>query len=354
MVNIMESIKYNEVQKKDHLNMKNQVNYKKASSYYLIGNIFNKGISFLTVPIFTRILSTYDYGIINTYNSWVGILAMVMGFALHMGIRAAFIDYQEKIDDVMTTITAFTFISAVSIGGILLFVMNVLPINVNTMLVFLCLLQGFATAIIDDYLMYLMMQYRYRFRTMLMILPNFISAFLSMGVIIFVMKSNQYLGRIIPTCMVYLMFSVCIIILIFIKNQKIHWNYLSYALKISAPLIVHGIALNILSQSDRMMITWLADASETGIYSLVYNFGMISMVITTSFEGVWVPWFTTKLKQESVDTINRLAVSYVNFMTYVMVGFILVGPEALKLLASKQYWEGISIIPAVVISNYLI
>ena len=37
--------------------------YKKAGTFYFIGNIFNKGISFLTVPIFTRILSTSDYGI---------------------------------------------------------------------------------------------------------------------------------------------------------------------------------------------------------------------------------------------------------------------------------------------------
>ena len=58
--------------------------YKKAGTYYLVGNIFNKGIAFLTVPIFTRILSTNDYGIVTTYNSWIGILAMILGFALHM------------------------------------------------------------------------------------------------------------------------------------------------------------------------------------------------------------------------------------------------------------------------------
>ena len=46
-----------------------KTNYKKASTYYLIGNLFNKGIAFLTVPIFTRILSTTDYGIVTTYNS---------------------------------------------------------------------------------------------------------------------------------------------------------------------------------------------------------------------------------------------------------------------------------------------
>ena len=33
--------------------------YKKAGTFYFVGNIFNKGIAFLTVPIFTIILSTY-------------------------------------------------------------------------------------------------------------------------------------------------------------------------------------------------------------------------------------------------------------------------------------------------------
>ena len=56
---------------------------------YLIGNIFNKGIAFLTVPIFMRILSTVDYGLVTTYNSWEGILAMILGFALHMAVRMA-------------------------------------------------------------------------------------------------------------------------------------------------------------------------------------------------------------------------------------------------------------------------
>ena len=68
--------------------------YKKASTCYLIGNIFNKGIAFLTVPIFTRILSTSDYGIVTTYNSWIGIVSMLLGFALHMAIRSSFIDYR--------------------------------------------------------------------------------------------------------------------------------------------------------------------------------------------------------------------------------------------------------------------
>ena len=102
------------------------------------------------------------------------------------------------------------------------------------------------------------------------------------------------------------------------------------------------------------MITWLADSSQTGIYSLVYNFSMIATVITTSLEGVWVPWFYKKLEEKSLKEINIVAKDYINLMTYCLIGVIMVGPEVIKILASYTYWEGIKIIPPVVISNFII
>ena len=77
----------------------NQSNYKKASFCYLVGNFFNKGLAFLTIPIFTRLLSTTDYGLINTYSSWGGIVIMFIGLSLQMGIRTAFIDYCNNVKD---------------------------------------------------------------------------------------------------------------------------------------------------------------------------------------------------------------------------------------------------------------
>ena len=335
--------------------MKQEVSYTKASTYYLVGNLFNKGMSFLTVPIFTRILSISDYGIVTTYTSWVSILSMMLGFALHMGIRAAFIDYKEKINDFMSVTVFFTITSSFAIGILFIAAIWFLKTNLSLFLIVLCLFQGFSESLIQDYLMYLMMQYRYKFRTTLMILPNVISLIISIWVILFVLRGDRYLGRIVPTALVSIFFGLFIIILVFRKSHMIfNKTYLKYGLAISTPLIIHGIALNILSQSDRTMITWLANASQTGIYSLVYNFSMIATVITTSLDGIWVPWFTERMKVRSIDSINKLAVGYVDLMTYIIVCLLLVGPEILKILASKPYWEGINIIPPVVLANYFI
>lgn len=332
-----------------------KTNLKKASGYYLVGTLFNKGFAFLAVPIFTRILSTSDYGVVTTYSSWVSILSMIMGFAIYMGIRASFIDFPEKADDFLSVCTTFTLLCGALMclfvgGGAIL-----LKVDVGIALVFLCLLQGLSTALVQNYSMYLMMQYKYRFRTALMILPNLMSVVLSVIAILFVVKTNLYMGRIVPTAFVNIGFGLLVVALSY-RKSGVFWNstYLKYALAISAPLVLHGIALNILSQSDRTMITWLSNASQTGIYSLIYNFGMIATVITTSLEGIWVPWFTDRLIARDMRGINKIARDYVNLMTYAMIGVILVGPEVVKLLAPENYWEGIPIIPPIVLANYLI
>ena len=333
----------------------NENSYKKAGTFYFIGNIFNKGISFLTVPVFTRILSAADYGIVTTYNSWIGILSMIVGFALHMSVRMAAVDYKDKLDDFMSSIILFVTLTSFGITAVVAGGIKLLHIDSNIVLVVICMLQAYASATIEDYSNYLMMKYEYKARTALMILPNFISVILSVYMIKYVLESNLYLGRIIPTAVVTISFGLVTVCLTLKKGKfRINKEYIKYAMAISAPLILHGIALNILSQSDRIMITSLADAAQTGIYSLIYNFSMIATVITTTLEGIWVPWFINKLKMSSRDEINVVAKDYINLMTYAMVALILVAPEVVKILANESYWEGISIIPPVVLANYVI
>lgn len=333
----------------------NKSDYKKASAFYLFGSLFNKGIAFFTIPIFTRLLATYDYGVVNTYNAWVSMVSMAIGFALHTGIRVAYIDYKSDFKEYTTTTITFTTAVSAFVTVVVMLVIKVFNIPCNSLLVVLCLFHSYATAIINDYCYYLMMEYRYKIRTLYMVLPNFLSVLVSIAVIIFFIKDNLFLGRIVPTAIITLLFGITAA-LFTIKGSKTLFKaeFIKYGLKVSAPLIVHGISLSILSQSDRTMITALADASQTGIYGLVYNFGMLATVITSSLEGVWVPWFFQSLRDRKLEDIHKTATNYINLMTYAMGCLILVAPEIVKLLAAPAYWEGISIIPPIVLANYII
>ncbi len=325
--------------------------YKKASFCYLIGNFFNKGLAFLTIPIFTRLLSTTDYGIINTYSSWAGILSMIVGFAMHMSIRNAFVDYKDDTESYLSTIIKFTLLS--SLGFMLIFyaIVKIFRINISLSLVFICLFHSVASSIIEDVSCYFMMKYNYIKRTILMILPNLISVCVAIFLISYILKKDLYLGKIIPEALTIIIFAI--ILSICYTKKGFNTAYIKHALKISLPLILHGAALNILSNSDRIMITWLADASQAGIYSLVYSLGMVTYAITLSIDGIWIPWFTNKMKEKSYDEINYITKDYIKLITYIMCGLIIVSPEILKILASKSYWEGIKLIPIIIVANFL-
>ena len=331
------------------------IDIKRASAYYLVATMFNKGMSFFTVPIFTRILSIEDYGIVTTYNSWFSILCVVASLALYMGIRSSFVDYKDKNLDYLAVIVTFTIcyglIMLVSVIGISLIVSS----ELSGFLITFCVLQSIGDAILQDISMYLMMRYKYRLRTAILVLPNFLSTVISVVLIKFFIKSNQYLGRIIPNAVIISLFALVGAIEVYRRSkERFNNSYIKYGLKISLPLIFHGIALGLLSQSDRTMITAYRGPRETAIYGLIYNLSMIATVITTAFDGVWIPFFTNKLLLKDYRAINEFGKKYTKIMAWVVSSVVLISPEVVKILATEKYWEGISIIPPIVLANYFI
>lgn len=65
--------------------------------------------------------------------------------------------------------------------------------------------------------------------------------------------------------------------------------------------------------------------------SLVYNLSMIATVITTSLDGIWVPWFTGKLKERKIRGQKLIKVASAVFVNgriftgffYIVVGFLI-------------------------------
>ncbi len=290
-----------------------------------------------------------------TFNSWVSMISVFISLALYNAVRNSFVDMDDKErPHFLSTIITFTGLVFLTVMGVCVVATVFVPRNINTALIFMCIIQSFGYALINDYSYYLMMRYRYKFRAALMVL-GLISVVLSIFAILFILKDNLYLGRIVPTTAVYGIFAIVVLMAVYSKTKpELNLDYLKYGLKIALPLVLHSIALQILSQSDRVMITSLRNAAETGVYSLVYNLSMIATVITTSLDGIWVPWFTGKLKERKIREINVLAMDYVHLMTYAMVALILVGPEILKIFADQRYWEGMSIIPPIALANYMI
>lgn len=327
----------------------------KVGFLYMIGTLFYRGISFLMIPIYSRILDTREYGIVNTYTSWVSVITIILSLTLYMGIRAAFIDYEDETEKVVSSVVTFTVLYSIVVSFFGILAVSLLNINVNRTLVLCCLIQSAYNAILNDYLTFLMMKKNYQLRLIFMVLPELFVNIVSVVAILFFYSSEKYMGRIVPGTVVYGCFTLMMLILIYLKAKpNLSKEYLSYCMRISLPLVVHGFSLYILNQSDRIMITSLRNPSETGIYSLVYNIGMLSSAISYALEGLWIPWFTRHMKMGDRKHIRFYADKYTKFMNGIMCVIVMVSPEIMKILSPKEYWEGYVIVPAIVISNFFI
>ena len=82
------------------------INVKAAKSgfWYSFGNILLKGCLFFTLPIFTRIMNTADFGIYNTYMAYEGLLAAVLGLGFYGTIKNAKFDFKDDFNNYLYSI----------------------------------------------------------------------------------------------------------------------------------------------------------------------------------------------------------------------------------------------------------
>ena len=58
----------------------------RSGLWYTICSFVQKGISFITVPIFTRLLTTEQYGVVSIYYSWQSVLVVFCTLNLFSGV----------------------------------------------------------------------------------------------------------------------------------------------------------------------------------------------------------------------------------------------------------------------------
>lgn len=320
-------------------------------SLYLFGNLFNKAIAFITVPVFTRILTAEEYGIVNTYTSWVALMAVIVGLSLGNSIRNAFVDMNKELGKYISSIFTLAGINFSVICIIYACISRF--IELPKILVWLCLVESFSNFIINALIMKYVMEEEAIKRTMLLVLPNLIGAILSV-ILIQLLPGDKYYGRIIATCFISSIFGIGIMVFYIARYRTlVNKKFWTYALPISLPLIFHGVSCNVLGTSDRSVITYYCGAIETGIYSLIYNLSMVSNVLTSSAESVWIPRLTRALAHDDYEEANKDIYIYIYTVLFAFCGLLTIAPELVILLGGERYLSGLNLVFPIVASSFM-
>ena len=330
----------------------------KSGVWYTISSITVKAILIITTPIFTRLMSTSEYGTSATFTTWFTLLSVVCSLNVWYSIGRAKIDFPGKINEFVASIQllAFIFTGIVEIFAILNLDMTCELLELPKAMVFalgLYLLAYPAVQLTQQKYKY---TYNYKGNIAITVYTTISTVIFSL-IGVFILPSQRALGKSLGAVISTTLFAIVIWISLIKKKQiKFNFVYWQYALKISVPLILNSISLNILDKSDRIFITKFNGSDYTGIYSLAYSYAVLINIILDSINQAWLPWFHDTFNAKHNELIRTNVKPLILFGCWIGIGCIAIAPEAISILGGPAFQSGIWVVPPItlgIVCNYI-
>ena len=337
---------------------KGMPNSARSAIVFVISSFLIKGITFLTTPIFTRLMDPTQYGIIATFNSWQLIVEV---FAL-LGLTSAGVfnvglnDYRECRDQYVSNVLTLCNLMTVVVFSIIfaikyfLFGSFLLPWNLIVIM--------FINLIFSPAKIFWLTRQKYEYKYKAAFIFTVLSTILSQAVAVLLVMTSKTdnLGevKIWSSKLVLILLDIPVFIYIFVKGRSF-FNFALWKkiLILALPLIPHYLAQHVMSGADRIMLSDLSSGSASGIYSVVANIGVIAGIVWTAINASLVPYTFEKLNNKEYDGINNLAVILIAGFAVVCVAVSLVAPEIMAILAPEKYYGGVYAVPPIIAVSFL-
>ena len=328
----------------------------KSGLGYTIGNILIKGINFLVLPIFSRLMTTEEFGIYNVFISYDAILFVIIGMALHSSVKSANIRFKDHIDEYISSVsliyifnTAILILLSIILGDVITGI-----IQFSLPVIILLVLYSFGTAVLTLYNYRISLEYSYKKYLIVAAINSFGNVSFSLLFILTVFNDDRSFGRILGSTITLVLIAVLLLISFYRKARpKFNHAYIKYGVKYSLPIIPHGISQVLLSQFDRIMIRHMINDSAVGIYSLAGNLKLILVIITDSISTVWSTWFYENISKEKND-VKQASGCLLLFFSILSVGMISISPELIMIIGGNNYVNSRFVAIPMVVDTFVI
>lgn len=327
----------------------------KSAVAFMLASLVQQGISFLVTPLFTRILSTDEFGVVTVYNSWVEMVGTVAMLSLASGMfNVGMMDYEGKRDSFTSALLGLSNIATI-ITMVLFYVGSILFPEIISMpkslfvLMFLYFIFYPATRF---WMARQRFEYKYKALSVVTVASAFASPLVGLAAVLS-LKGDLGVIRLWGTNSILIIVGVVFFCNTIRKCPKIvDKGIWSYALKFSLPLLPHYMAMHILATSDRVMIQTMSGNAEAGLYGLAYTASMIICVVWTAIQGSLTPYVYEKLKKDEIEKIAPVAEPCIIFFSILCFVVVLIAPEFMNILGGEKYKESVQLIPPLLASVF--
>ena len=321
----------------------------KVVFWFTMVGFLQKGISMITTPIFTRVLSQEDYGMFSVFASYYTVLVIVATLYLHMGvINNAFVKMKDSNEKIVSAFQSLSFVISSSIFILALIFREELGklMGLPSIVVVFIFLGYIFIEPFHNWVIYKRYQFDYVKPVLVTVVVSILTPLVSV-IAIMLTKENQGIVRVASYVIVNTILPGIIFYVVNYKKSKTFYDkkLWTYALTFNIPLLVHYLSETLLNQTDRIMINKILGPTDAGIYSVAFAAAAIFTIFSGALNTAFVPWTYQKIKAQDFKQLAKISYLVLLGLAVILSIMIMFAPEVVMVLAGNKYTGAVYLIP---------
>ena len=326
----------------------------KASIWFVICSFLQTGISVITTPIFTRLLSTNEYGDYSVFMSWQAIILAVVALNVYSAVYTrGLVKFEEdknrfasSLHGLLITLCVFWTIIYTCFSSFWNSLFSLTSIQMYSMLAMI-----WTSSMFNLWAAEQRVEYKYKGLVVVTAICSFLKPLI--GVIFVLIANDKVTARIVGLVLVEL-FVYSWIVVYEMRKGKCFFSlkYWKYTLFLTIPLLPHYLSQTMLASADRIMIKNMVGSQEAGIYSLAYSIAQITTLFSAAILQSINPWIFKKIKNGLASDIPGVAYGCMIIVAIINILLIAFSPEIVWVFASKEYHDAMWLIPPIAMSVF--
>lgn len=333
----------------------------KESVIYGFAGVVAKFFSVFLVPIYTRLFSPAEYGIIGLVSTTISLIQILVVLALDNSSARWFYDTELTIQRKQTIASWFwcQITMAVLLGAGIVIISNEIArlIIGDAGAGIYFRLSGFALPLLS-FTPVMINWLRYQRRaTTTVVFTIATSSITILFTIIFVVVLRRGLEGIYQAQLISAGINAFIALAIlrdWINPKHFRWPLLKEMLVYALPLIPASLAFWVVNLSSRYFVQFYNSTADVGLFQLGANVAMLTAMFTNAFQQAWGPFALSIYKRpEARQVYARIFLVYTALTVTLCLMITVFSPEIIRIFAPASY-SGASVVVGALSLSYVV
>lgn len=322
-----------------------------SAGWYVASSFLVKALGYITIPIFTRIMTQGEFGAFNAFAAMQVLLVAILGLEAFQTLNRARFDFKdEEIPIYQFTLTTVTVVFGGGLLGLLLIFPGVFEGIADLDFQYLVIMALYAMFFpaFNMFQAYQRIQYKYKLSAGIAISVSLFATALS--VLLVVSMSDALMGRIVGQYVPFVVVGVIAYVAYGLTAKRLGWKYLRYALALCGPLIVATLGTQGMVLGGRIVVQQVGPLEEVAYIALGTSIANIALVLVTALNNAWAPYLMDCLQSDDIDSAHLILRPFIYFVTSLIVAVSLLAPEVVLILGGWDYMPTVAVVPSLMLS----